>query len=371
MHALIQPSRTIRLVLLVFCSLMLLPLMPASAQATQQDDTDAVTATATEISSQWEEQDLYDLYDWMHPDARNLMPRQAFLNWVNQGGLPISTPLPDTLDISFEEWTWPATGETYDDAAVISIPQQPEGDGTGTSAAGDWALVNDGQRWRWFPNLTTDEIDTLITDLQAEPETYEPTFRRSAYARIDRFWENAFAEAGLEYAPLTDIVAVSQQPFETGCGTEEEIELYAIYYCTADATVYYDPDFRDEVVAETGPYGWTMIISHEWAHHLQTELGTDVVVDPELDGGLYPIEIELQADCLAGVYAQDALARGDIEQDEVDAAEAITSVSGDTPGTDWDDFDAHGTSDQRVQSFYTGFEDGFYGCHVDLAQNAS
>ncbi len=120
----------------------------------------------------------------------------------------------------------------------------------------------------------------------------------------------------------------------------------------------------------TGPYGWDHIIAHEWGHHIQDLLGIDASRNPELDDGYYVIELELMADCLAGVYAQDATARGTIEEDEVDDAETITEASGDLPETAFDDERAHGTGEQRVEAFFTGYEDGLIGCNLDLASFA-
>src|SRR3712207_8872465 len=54
---------------------------------------------------------------------------------------------------------------------------------------------------------------------------------------------------------------------------------------------------------------------------------SDASLEPELDGGLYPIELELQADCLAGTYAQDAFAREEIGTEQVEQAIDITDVS--------------------------------------------
>ena len=372
MNSTSQPKRTSRIILLFLCLFVTIPLGVSDvlAQPSSDDRIESVTSTAIELSRQQENGELFDLYDRLAPDARNLFPRQAFMNWAESGEMGVPVDDPAIERVTFEDWTWDVTGETYNDAAIVTYSQSIERNGAVSIETGERVFINDGQRWRWFPELAASDIERLIVDVEEEPVTYEPAFRRAAYVRIDRFWENVFTQAGLEYTPMTDITAVTHEPFETGCGLEDEIARNAIYYCVLDATVYFDPDFKDQVVAAAGPYGWTMIISHEWGHHIQALLGVDIAWDPELDNGLYPIEIELQADCVAGVYAQDSLAMGLIDQEEIDSAEEITSLSGDTPGTDWDDYDAHGTSEQRVQSFYTGFDDGFTGCHIDLEDYA-
>lgn len=373
MNGTFQPVRSFNILLLLLCLFVTFPVgsIEAVAQSPDEDRIASVTSTAIELSRQQESGELLDLYDRLATDARNLLPRQAFVNWAESGEMGIPVDDPAIENVSFEDWTWDVNGETYDDAAIVTYSQVVERNGVEATESGERVFVHDGQRWRWFPAMRTADIESLVVALEDEPNAYEPAFRRAAYVRIDRFWENVFSGIDLEYTSLNGIVPVTREPFETGCGMEDQIAIHAIYYCVLDATVYYDPDFKDQVVDLAGQYGWTMIVSHEWGHHIQALLGLDIAWDPELDNGLYPIEIELQADCLAGVYAQDALALGLIDEEEIDSAERITSLSGDTPGTDWDDYDAHGTSDQRVQSFYTGFEDGFTGCHIDLEDYAS
>lgn len=365
---------SLRAVRASLATVMLLSLLVAGAlaplQALAQTDEDlaaSATSTTTELSRTWEREAFFDLYDRMHPDARNAFPRQAFFAWARgDAGIPADDPVDVAVEIG--EWTWQLTGDTYEDAATVTYRQQVERDGAVTEEERSLVLVREGMRWRWFPNLDEATLDALLDDVDAteRESNYQPAFRKAAYVKIDRFWNGVFELAGLDYEGVDDIVAVTG-PIDTGCGLEEDIEQQAIYYCTADETVYYDPGFRETVVGISGSYGFTMIVSHEWGHHVQVMTGVMISHDPELNDGLYPIEFELQADCLAGVYTQDALANGEIGWDEVEDAITITSAAGDRPSTDWDDFDAHGTGDQRVESFMTGFEDGFLGCNFVLA----
>ncbi len=350
----------------IMLALMLGPALPASAQAVPDDRVDSAISTAIELSRMRESGEIFEIYDRMLPDARDVLPRQAFLNWVESGGLPFPLDDPVIDGAVIADWRWDVTGEVFENAAVVSYAQAVDRNGVTIEERGDWIFVNQGERWRWVPSLLEPEIAGLVNALQSEPSTYEPMFRQAAYSGIDRFWQNIFLQTGLEYESMEDIVNVTSEPYETGCGIEEDISQYAIYYCTLDETVYYDPDFRDQVVFATGTYGFTNIIAHEWGHHIQTLLGVDVTLDPEVREGLYPIELELQADCLAGIYAQDALALGVIDDEDITSAVSITGLSGDAPGTAWNDVDAHGNAAQRVQSCLVGFEDGFEGCNIDL-----
>lgn len=337
----------------------------AGAQTPVTDDRiESATSAVIELSRTLERGERFDLYDRMHPDARNLFPRMAFFVWLESGGMPEPVDDPVVLAVDLGTWTSPLTGETYDDSATVQVRQVVVQDGVDVEVESTLMLVADGLRWRWFPAIDAEGIEQARAAAEATPEA-DSTVRRASWLRIDRFWAEVFAAAGWDYDPAA-IVPVVEQPLATGCGLETDIATRSIYYCTSDETIYYDPDFETEVVDLAGAYAITMIVSHEWAHHIQWLLRIDYSLDPELYGGFYPIELELQADCLAGVYAQDALANGDVGWDQIDSAIQITAAAGDRPGTDWDDWDAHGTREQRVESFQTGFDDGFWGCHLDL-----
>lgn len=242
-----------------------------------------------------------------------------------------------------------------------------EGDVDGERAQRDIEInmVSDGSVWRWF--YPGDE--TIVEDVAHEEAftvDHETLYTSDMFQQIDVYWAQMFANAGLDYISPVDVVGVRVERIRTGCGIEKEIELMAVYYCTLDQTIYYDPDFRDQVVEALGEYAWSHVIAHEWGHHVQSLLGFTTTRDPELYGGQYTIEHELQADCLAGMFTQDAFARDLIRAQDVDGAVELSDSSGDMRGTSWDDEAAHGTGSQRVESFWTGFDDGLRGCHVSL-----
>ncbi len=343
----------------------------AHGQDPDEDRVASVTSALRELSRMEESGQLGSVYDRMLPDARNLFPRQAMFGWFNAGDAPIAADDPVNVEVAFEEdWTSELTGEDYDEVARVTFRQRVTQDDQESDQDRERVFVNDGARWRWLPEVSQDRIDELVSELD-DDATYESPFNRAAYADMDTFWAGVFEDAGAEYEPPEDVIAVREEPFNTGCGVERDIDESAIYYCSIDETIYYSPQFRSLVIDYSGTYGWNHIIAHEWGHHVQDLLGVDVSRNPEMDGGYYVIEIELLADCLAGVYAQDALARGKIDEDDVRDAAAITDVSGDLAGVAWDDPTAHGTGEQRVESLLTGFEDGFLGCNFDVADLAN
>jgi predicted metalloprotease len=144
------------------------------------------------------------------------------------------------------------------------------------------------------------------------------------------------------------------------------------FYCPADQRVYLDMSFFREMetrFAAAGDFAQAYVIAHEIGHHVQTLLGVSAKVDAarrsgqrmEGDNGLL-VRQELQADCLAGVWAYQAQKRlnwlepGDVEE-ALNAANAIGDdrLQQQGRGRVVPDSFTHGTSAQRVRWFKAGF----------------
>ena len=91
---------------------------------------------------------------------------------------------------------------------------------------------------------------------------------------------------------------------------------------------------------------------------------------PDRAGEGAPVELEQQADCFAGAYANDAEAVGWLDPGDIEEGLDITRKSGDPPGTAWNDPRAHGTGDQRIDAFLTGYNGGLEECGLELAPEA-
>lgn len=147
------------------------------------------------------------------------------------------------------------------------------------------------------------------------------------------------------------------------------------FYCPGDKQVYLDLGFfRDleQRYGAAGDFAQAYVIAHEVGHHVQTLLGVSAKVDAarqrgeKLEGanGLL-VRQELQADCLAGIWAHHAQQRldwlepGDLEE-ALNAANAIGDdrLQQQARGHVVPDSFTHGTSAQRVHWFTTGFDTG-------------
>ena len=95
------------------------------------------------------------------------------------------------------------------------------------------------------------------------------------------------------------------------------------HYCTQDETIYLATAFLNDRQEKFGDFAWVVVLAHEWGHHVQRLLQVE-----RLSGNAF----ELQADCLAGAYAQDAAARELLEPGDVTEAVTGSADAGDPPG---------------------------------------
>ncbi len=198
----------------------------------------------------------------------------------------------------------------------------------------------------------------------SEPER-AARFPDLLHAHVDVYWSDRFAESGRSYRPPAGVVGFTTT-IDTGCGLADP-ETETAFYCILDETIYYSVEFRRIIDENIGDFGWVTVVAHEWGHHIQTELGLFNSGPMRANDGTYAVTFELQADCLAGAYTQDAEARGWLDPGDIDEAILLTTAAGDPTGTTVDNPNAHGTSAQRVDAFLTGYQEGLTGCDLDLA----
>lgn len=352
----------------VFGVLMILLALvaPVGTASAQDERTAAVSAAATELSRLEAGGNILELHDLLHPDARLLLARPALRAWYDGPDAVIPTGDPEILSVEFGAWTWPVNGQTYPDVATVQV-RQP---GTHQGQAVDQVEIQhywfDGARWRWFFGADAAFIDTLRQQVSQDVPLGD--FTDIEYARNDLVWSEIYAEAGDTYRSPDGVHSFSETelPMQTGCGTMTIDDFSQAFYCNLDQEIYLNIEFQDLIERQFGEYAWRYAISHEWGHHIQFVEGIVVTENPELDEGFYTIEKELQADCLAGIYAQEAIARGWASREDLNDAYQTAIYIGDLPDTTFDDPTAHGTGEQRLQAFTTGLEDGLFGCNLLL-----
>jgi predicted metalloprotease len=356
--------------------------LPGRTTLAQSSDAATVAADAARSLSRLETaRDFDTLFELMHPDAREVVPRSAVVGWYKSYLSNREVGEITVTDVTFEPWIWPVTGVTYDDAATVSFVQPYWTDGVLSEVTGEVHLAPVGDEWGWFFGASRAFVDeqialygddgTATVYALAQGTEDEAAVSREAlfpdplHAHIDKFWTARFAAAGGAYDPPNGVIPFNE-PIVTACGRAEP-EHEAAFYCVIDEKIYYSSDFRALIEQQIGDFAWVIIVAHEWGHHIQAQLGFDLGVVPDRAGEVAPIEFEQQADCLAGAYSIDAEVTGWLDPGDVDEALRITELSGDPPGTAWNDPRAHGTGDDRIDAFLDGYSGGIAACDLDLS----
>ena len=201
------------------------------------------------------------------------------------------------------------------------------------------------------------------------PGDDQAQFINAVTVDVQTFWAEEFAASGKTY-PQTVLVLFSGST-QSGCGVASS--QTGPFYCPADEKVYLDAGFFDELHARFGAKGdfaEAYVIAHEFGHHVQDALGTmDRVAQLQQsqpgDANDLSIRLELQADCLAGVWGAHAKQERDfIESGDIEEALKAASAIGDdrlqqqTQGRVVPESFTHGTSEQRVRWFKRGMASG-------------
>jgi uncharacterized protein len=163
-----------------------------------------------------------------------------------------------------------------------------------------------------------------------------------------------------------------EQGVQTGCGTASS--QVGPFYCPPDQEIFIDIGFLEQLQQEFGAegrYAQAYIMAHETGHHIQTLLGTEQDVrdaqqrDPARANQL-SVQMELQADCYAGVWGKLADERGNLSITEAELDEALNAAAaiGDdriqerTQGRVDPESWTHGSAEQRRNWYLRGFQSG-------------
>jgi predicted metalloprotease len=189
-------------------------------------------------------------------------------------------------------------------------------------------------------------------------------------------WSDIFAQAGKTYTPPT--LVMFSGATRSGCGAAQA--AMGPFYCPLDQKVYLDTSFFQDlerrfracdVGSKTCQFSQAYVIAHEIGHHVQNQLGLLPQVQEaqrgmdKAEANSLQVRVELQADCLAGVWANRAQDKWQfIEPGDVEAAMQTASAIGDdrlqrqAQGYVVPDAFTHGTSAQRTRWFMTGLKSG-------------
>ena len=224
----------------------------------------------------------------------------------------------------------------------FGIPGSPDLGGAAEAPASDSGPTQDG--------TLAEFVDAVFDDVQT---TWD---------------EDIFTPAGRTYRDTKLVLFTGR--WNSGCGPASSAT--GPFYCPADGLVYLDLGFFRELsrrFGAPGDFAQAYVIAHEVGHHIQTLLGTNAAVQRESranqsERNELSVRLELQADCYAGVWGASVYARGILDPGDVQEGLTAAAAVGDdriqeqTQGRIDPETFTHGTSEQRVRWFQTGFDSG-------------
>ena len=207
-------------------------------------------------------------------------------------------------------------------------------------------------------------------------------FVSTVLADTEDVWTDVFTKGGANYQKPT--LVLFRGATGTQCGQGQS--AMGPFYCPADQKVYIDLGFYETLqnrLGAPGDFAQAYVIAHEVGHHVQNLLGISGKMQQmrgkisQTEYNALSVRLELQADCLAGVWAHHAnnarqiLEQGDIEE-AMNAAAKIgdDALQGAGGGHVVPESFTHGSSVQRQRWFRAGLEGGrVKGCDTFAARN--
>jgi len=195
-------------------------------------------------------------------------------------------------------------------------------------------------------------------------------FVSKVLASTEDVWTEVFRQNGQQYRKPTLVLFERATP--TACGTGQT--AMGPFYCPGDQKVYIDLAFYRELQERfhaPGQFAQAYVIAHEVGHHVQNLLGVAGKVHSaqqrvgKVEGNALSVRMELQADCLAGVWGKrtDTM-KNILDPGDLEAALTAASAIGDdrlqqqAQGRIVPESFTHGSSAQRVRWFRRGFDTG-------------
>jgi predicted metalloprotease len=221
------------------------------------------------------------------------------------------------------------------------------------------------------PQAADARLDTRPVAPPSAEEDQRARFVKFVVTDVQKTWDQTFPGLGRNYTHAT--LVLYRDATRSGCGFAQA--QMGPFYCPEDRRVYLDMGFFDELsqrFGAPGDFAQAYVIAHEFGHHVQTLLGIEGRVrrameeSPERQNEL-SVRLELQADCLAGVWGHGTAERNILETGDVEKGLAAAAAVGDdrlqraagqrVNPESW----THGSARQRTDWFTRGLREGTVG----------
>ena len=187
-------------------------------------------------------------------------------------------------------------------------------------------------------------------------------------------WSDVFRQAGRRFKPTVQLTLSGSATSRTRCSVQPRVvgtsHRSGPFYCWIDGpadadgpagTIFIPANTTKALVfnfARDYPtrayrerdFALSLIVAHEWAHHVQQQWNGALGKKPPIPS----VQLELQADCYAGVWAYSAWARSLLEKGDIQEGLSLIEAIGDLPGSER----THGTGKQRMEWFMRGYTTG-------------
>jgi uncharacterized protein len=275
-------------------------------------------------------------------------------------------------------WRNPRRSGNIEDRRGMRVPMKAVGGGIGglillivtlLLSGGDPGVIFNGNTNIGINDPSSSYYEGTTPISQEEREHSD--FVSVVLADTEDTWNEIFAAENLDYREPT--LVLFSGAVESACGSAQA--AVGPFYCPLDEKVYIDLSFyRDlrDTFGVPGDFAQAYVIAHEIGHHVQNQIGIMEQVQTaqqqassQADVNRLSVMLELQADCLSGVWAynadraRDILEQGDIEEG-LNAASSIGDdrLQMESQGQVRPDSFTHGSSIQRVSWFERGLEAG-------------
>ncbi len=214
------------------------------------------------------------------------------------------------------------------------------------------------------------EYEEQTSALNESEEKQLRTLSAKVLTTTENIWTSYFQQNGLTYKEPS--LVLYRGAIQTACGTGQS--AMGPFYCPVNQKVYLDLSFYDDMrkkLRASGDFAFSYVIAHEVGHHVQNLLGitsktqrAQMKASSKAEANQISVNVELQADCFAGVWGHQLAKANRLEEGDVEEAFNAAQAVGDdrlqqqSRGYVVPDSFTHGSSAQRLAWFRKGLTTG-------------